>query len=87
MNGTSLFDLKVPGVMTAEEIEETYPLDQQSISARGRLYEAEVGELHILFTIVTHHFRISWLGKEGISETRDLLKASLLSLLRVWAQM
>ncbi|KAF2639403.1 hypothetical protein P280DRAFT_491229 [Massarina eburnea CBS 473.64] len=39
--GTSLFDLKIPGVMTAAEIEQDYPLDQQRIAARGRLFEAE----------------------------------------------
>lgn len=41
-NGLSLFDLKIPGVMTPEEIEKDYPLDQQLLSARGKLFEAEV---------------------------------------------
>jgi arginyl-tRNA---protein transferase len=43
--GASLFDLKIPGVMTAEEIESNYPLDQQRITARGQLFQAEVSIL------------------------------------------
>ncbi|KAJ4297741.1 Arginyl-tRNA--protein transferase 1 [Kalmusia sp. IMI 367209] len=39
-NGVSTFDLKVPGVMTAEEIED-YPLGQQRISGGGKLFRAE----------------------------------------------
>ncbi|PVI05842.1 arginine-tRNA-protein transferase 1 [Periconia macrospinosa] len=39
--GKSLFELKMPGVMTAEEISQEYPLDQQLITARGKLFEAE----------------------------------------------
>lgn len=42
-DGMSLFDLRVPGVMTAEEVEQDYPLDQQRITAKDRLFEAEVG--------------------------------------------
>lgn len=44
-SGKSLFDLKMPGVMTAEEVSLEYPLDQQRITARGRMFEAEVCEL------------------------------------------
>ncbi|CAI6260224.1 unnamed protein product [Periconia digitata] len=40
-SGESLFDLKMPGVMTAEEVSEEYPLDQQRITARGQMFEAE----------------------------------------------
>jgi arginine-tRNA-protein transferase len=40
--GMSLFDLKVPGLMTADEVELGYPLDQQRLTARGRTFEAEV---------------------------------------------
>ncbi|KAF1951026.1 arginine-tRNA-protein transferase 1 [Byssothecium circinans] len=39
--GMSLFDLKIPGVMAAEEVERDYPLDRQRITARGRMFEAE----------------------------------------------
>lgn len=42
MDGTSLFDLKIPGVMTAEEVENDYELDHQRLQARGRLFEADV---------------------------------------------
>jgi arginine-tRNA-protein transferase len=42
--GMSLFDLKVPGLMTAAEVEQDYPLDQQRLTARGKLFEAEVSE-------------------------------------------
>ncbi|KAF2256767.1 arginine-tRNA-protein transferase 1 [Trematosphaeria pertusa] len=41
MDGTSLFDLKIPGVMTAEEVENDYELDHQRLQARGRLFEAD----------------------------------------------
>jgi hypothetical protein len=43
-NGLSLFDLKVPGTMSAEEVEQDYPLDQQRLAARGRLFEAGVSQ-------------------------------------------
>lgn len=39
--GMSLFDLRVPGLMSAEQIEQDYPLDQQRLAARGKLFEAE----------------------------------------------
>ena len=41
-NGTSLFDLKIPGVMTQEEIESTLDLGSTPIRVRGRLAEAQV---------------------------------------------
>ena len=40
-NGVSLFDLKVPGVMSEEEMEQ-YPLGKQLISGRGQVFTAEV---------------------------------------------
>lgn len=40
-DGVSLFDLKIPGVMTEEEIEQ-YPLGKQLISGRGQVFVAEV---------------------------------------------
>ena len=40
-DGVSLFDLKIPGVMTEAEIEQ-YPLGKQLISGRGRVFVAEV---------------------------------------------
>jgi arginine-tRNA-protein transferase len=39
--GMSLFDLKVPGLMTAEEIEEKLDLDSIPIRVRGRMAEAQ----------------------------------------------
>ena len=39
--GVSLFDLKIPGVMSEEEIEQ-YPLGKQLISGRGQVFMAEV---------------------------------------------
>jgi arginine-tRNA-protein transferase len=36
-----LFDLKIPGVMSEEEIEQ-YPLGKQLISGRGQVFMAEV---------------------------------------------
>lgn len=41
-NGMSLFDLKVPGVMTEEEIENTLNIGSMPIRVRGRLAEAQV---------------------------------------------
>jgi arginine-tRNA-protein transferase len=41
-NGLSLFDLKVPGLMTAEEIEEQLDLDSMPIRVGGRMAEAQV---------------------------------------------
>lgn len=63
-NGMSLFDLQVPGVMTAAEVELDYPLDQQRITAKGRLFEAEV--CYIRTSRTTNSLtdkRISWLGR------------------------
>ncbi|KAI8934530.1 hypothetical protein NX059_008229 [Plenodomus lindquistii] len=40
-SGTSLFDLKVPGLMTAEEIEEQLDLDSMPICIRNRIVEAQ----------------------------------------------
>jgi hypothetical protein len=42
-NGMSLFDLKVPGLMTTEEIEEQLDLGTVPIVIRGRMAEARVG--------------------------------------------
>jgi arginine-tRNA-protein transferase len=42
-NGMSLFDLKVPGLMTAEEIEEHFDLGSVPIKIGGRMAEAQVG--------------------------------------------
>lgn len=39
--GTSLFELKVPGVMTAEEMEEQLDLDSMPISVGNRMAEAQ----------------------------------------------
>jgi len=39
--GMSLFDLKVPGLMTAEEIEETLDLATMPIRVGGRMAEAQ----------------------------------------------
>jgi hypothetical protein len=41
-NGLSLFDLKIPGLMTAEEIEEQLDLDSMPIRVGGRMAEAQV---------------------------------------------
>lgn len=41
-NGTSLFDLKVPGVMTEEELESTLDLGSTPIRVRGQLALAQV---------------------------------------------
>lgn len=41
-NGMSLFDLKVPGLMTTEEIEEQLDLDSMPILVGGRMAEAQV---------------------------------------------
>jgi arginine-tRNA-protein transferase len=41
-NGTSLFDLKVPGLMTVEEIEEQLDLGTMPIKLGGRMAEAQV---------------------------------------------
>lgn len=41
-NGVSLFDLKIPGVMTEEEIERALDLGSIPIRVRGRLAEAQV---------------------------------------------
>ena len=41
-NGVSLFDLKIPGVMTEEEIASTLNLGSTPIRVRGRLAEAQV---------------------------------------------
>ncbi|KAF1916774.1 3-oxo-5-alpha-steroid 4-dehydrogenase-domain-containing protein [Ampelomyces quisqualis] len=40
-NGTSLFDLKVPGLMTVEEIEEQLDLGTMPIKVGGRMAEAQ----------------------------------------------
>jgi hypothetical protein len=40
-NGMSLFDLKVPGLMTVEEIEEKVALDEQPLKVRGVPYTVE----------------------------------------------
>lgn len=40
--GMSLFDLRIPGVMTTEEIERTLDLGSTPIRVRGRLAEAQV---------------------------------------------
>lgn len=42
-NGMSLFDLKVPGLMTPEEIEEQLDLGTMPIQIGGRMAEAQVG--------------------------------------------
>jgi arginine-tRNA-protein transferase len=42
-NGMSLFDLKVPGLMTPEEIEEQLDLGTMPIKIGGRMAEAQVG--------------------------------------------
>jgi hypothetical protein len=42
--GMSLFDLKVPGLMTAEEIEEQLDLATMPIRVGGRMAEAQVSE-------------------------------------------
>ncbi|KAF2655918.1 hypothetical protein K491DRAFT_704316 [Lophiostoma macrostomum CBS 122681] len=39
--GMSLFELKVPGVMTVEEIEQQVDLDRQSFKIQGRIVEAQ----------------------------------------------
>jgi arginine-tRNA-protein transferase len=41
-NGTSLFDLKVPGLMTVEEIEDQLDLGTMPIKIGGRMAEAQV---------------------------------------------
>lgn len=41
-NGMSLFDLKIPGVMTEEEIQSLLDLGSTPIRVRGRLAEAQV---------------------------------------------
>jgi arginine-tRNA-protein transferase len=41
-DGVSLFDLKIPGLMTEEEIESTLDLGSTPIRVRGRLAEAQV---------------------------------------------
>ncbi len=41
-NGMSLFDLKIPGVMTAEEVESTVDLGSTPIRVRGRHAEVQV---------------------------------------------
>jgi hypothetical protein len=41
-NGTSLFDLKVPGLMTVDEIEEQLDLGTMPIKIGGRMAEAQV---------------------------------------------
>ena len=49
--GASLFTLKIPGVMSAEEIEQSYPLGQQRISARGKVFVAEVSSFLLLLSL------------------------------------
>lgn len=46
----SLFDLKVPGVMSAEQIEQDYPLDQQPVIVRNKVFEAEVCRISSAYT-------------------------------------
>lgn len=41
-DGMSLFDLKIPGLMTVDEIESTLDLGSTPIRVRGRLAEAQV---------------------------------------------
>lgn len=41
-DGTSLFDLRIPGVMTEDEVENTLELGSIPIRVRGRLAEAQV---------------------------------------------
>jgi arginine-tRNA-protein transferase len=50
--GMSLFDLKIPGVMTAEEVDLDYPLDQQCIRVSGRKIEAEARITALSFIVV-----------------------------------
>jgi hypothetical protein len=64
-NGTSLFDLKVPGLMTMEEIEEQLDLGTMLIKIGGRMAEAQVSsDLRATEDIVAlTHFRIWYHGK------------------------
>jgi hypothetical protein len=46
-DGMSLFDLKVPGLMTTHEVEHDYPLDKQRLAGKGKLFRAEVGQYNV----------------------------------------
>lgn len=77
--GMSLFDLKVPGIMTAEEVEHDYPLDQQRLTARGKLFEAEVMQQYRPGMSMTDWSRTSWLGRMAMPRIQGLSRVSLRS--------
>lgn len=84
-DGVSLFDVKVPGVMTEEEIKQ-HPLGEQRISGRNQIFVAEASFRNDRFWTMPDVCRILWLGKAVISVT-VLSRASRPSSLRSWALM
>lgn len=87
-NGMSLFDLKVPGVMTEDEMESTLDLGSIPIRVRGRLAEAQVSAHRTVrySAYILKHCSILSHGAMETYVSLTLLRVLLASWLHVWDQ-
>lgn len=69
--GMSLFDLKVPGLMTVEEIEQKVPLEHQQIKIRGISHSVEAEVSHVPFLKSNRNNHIQHLVSWDTGDVRD----------------